>query len=439
MASTLTQTPPPREKWLILSHGFNMDGRAASQTITDKMPFLLEHGIDPVVLSAITGTRDSRFRHMQILPWGGAGLRFDLRHLLRRHIGQGVLYRLTMFLLSLVLAPFILLEKILLGLQSQWSWSLPATLRSLLVIRRERPRVLYTTGGAYSAHLAGYWLKRLTGISWIAEIHDPMVTPGRTPSTRDQRFMARLEGKICRHADMVWWFTEGALSSARARHPELGERGHCLLPGATPPMVTTAYQPGEKLVFAHFGSISDSRSLAPFFNALSNFLAKHPAARQKLQVEVYGGELDRDSRDAVQQRGLQDIVRGFGRLEYSPETGLSGRERVVIRMQEADCLLLLHGAIPECSEYIPSKLYEYFWARRPILALTHRNPQMDQMILDHGGLVAPTLDEAAIEACITRTFDAWTAGESKHGIGKPIGVAETVEAIVNTTRSFGRN
>jgi len=42
---------------LILSHGFNMDGRAASQAITDKIPHLLDLGIEPVVISAITVKR----------------------------------------------------------------------------------------------------------------------------------------------------------------------------------------------------------------------------------------------------------------------------------------------------------------------------------------------------------------------------------------------
>ena len=38
------------KRWLILSHGFNMDGRAASQTITDKIPHLLGAGIQLHVL-----------------------------------------------------------------------------------------------------------------------------------------------------------------------------------------------------------------------------------------------------------------------------------------------------------------------------------------------------------------------------------------------------
>ena len=53
--------------WLILSHAFNMDGRAASQTITDKIPRLRERGINPVVISAITGRKDTEIEHHQVL------------------------------------------------------------------------------------------------------------------------------------------------------------------------------------------------------------------------------------------------------------------------------------------------------------------------------------------------------------------------------------
>ena len=61
------------KRWLIISHGFNMDGRAASLTVTDKIPYLQDQGIELVVLSAITGERDTRFRHFQLLPWGPSG------------------------------------------------------------------------------------------------------------------------------------------------------------------------------------------------------------------------------------------------------------------------------------------------------------------------------------------------------------------------------
>lgn len=425
---------------LILSHGFNMDGRAASQTITDKIPFLKAAGCQMAVFSAVTGSKDKEIPHQQLLPWGPSGLRFDLRHLLRLRIGKGFLYRVAMLFSSLLLLPLIVLERLLFGLQSQWSWALPATLRGWLFLRRHPDCIVYSTGGAYSAHLAASWLKRWLGVRWIAEIHDPMVRPGDVPKTRDERFQARLEQLICNSADHVWWFTEGALSSARRRNPSLGERGFVVLPGANPPTVETRYLRGEQLVFAHFGSLSESRTLAPFFTALGNFLKRNPESREKIRVEVYGSSLDAESARAAD--GLpKSMVICHGRLESCPQTGLSGRERVVKRMHEVDCLLLMHGMIPECPEYIPSKLYEYFWARRPVLALTWHNAQLDRLVEERGGFVAPTDQLSAIEDAIGAIYASWQSGSLNlpPDVQPPLGVEQAVTRILGKCLEAGES
>jgi hypothetical protein len=419
--------------FLILSHGFNMDGRASSQTITDKVPFLRAKGFELTVLSAVTGLKDADIDHLQLLPWGPSGLRFDLRHLLRLRIGQGALYRVLMFAASLLLLPAIVLERLVLGLQSQWSWALPAFVRGYFFLRRHPSCIVYSTGGAYSAHLAASWLKRWLGVRWIAEIHDPMVRPGEAPKTRDERFQACLETTICTHADHVWWFTNGALASAQRRNPQLEGRGFMVLPGANPPGVQAQYVRGDQMVFAHFGSLSDTRTLAPFFEGLNAFVALHPTCRSTIRVEVYGASLDTESSQVLERTGLKPLVNCMGRLEACAETGLSGRERVVKRMHEVDCLLLMHGMIAECPEYIPSKLYEYFWSRRPVLALTWRNEQLDALVREHGGMVASTDDQEAVVSAIASAYAAWQAGtldaESQRAL--PLGVGQAVERILS--------
>lgn len=423
---------------LVISHGFNMDGRAASQTVTDKIPFILAEGCSPIILSAVTGTRDRSLQHYQLLPWGPSGLRFDLRYMLKLRIGKGASYRVLMFLASLALLPFIVVERLLLGLQSQWSWAMPATLRGYLLLRKGEASIIYSSGGAYSAHLAGYWLKRLTGKPWIAEIHDPMVSPAYQPTTRDERFQAFLEKLICTHSDRVWWFTEGALKSAKQRNPQLGERGFVVCPGANPPPVRGGYRKGECLVFAHFGSLDVTRSLAPFLDGLAACLKRHPTWRTTVRLDIYGGDIDQHSRSAIDRHGLQSIVCEHGRLEYCPETKLSGRERVMLKMQEADCLLLMHGCIPECAEYIPSKLYEYFWASRPIFALTHQNSQLNSLVSSRNGYVAPTIDQGEVEQRIIDIFLDWQAGKlTEKNNFKPLGVDQAVRQIFAECRQAG--
>src|SRR3989338_2282021 len=264
-----------KQIWLVLSHIFNMDGRASSQTITDKIPHFLKLGIQPIIVSAVMGNKDKVLEHHQVLHALAVALRFDLRHYLRQRIPSRALYRIAMIAVSLVLLPFYVVEKLIIPIETSWSWAISAYFMGARVIRTRKPRLIYSAGGAYAAHLAGYWLKLRFGIPWITEIHDPMTFPGQTTNKTRTRFSIWLEGKICKHADVAFWFTEEALAQARARHPELGDRGHCLLPGANEPeFPRVPYRRGKHLVIGYFGSLADTRNLGIFMQGLRKFIEK---------------------------------------------------------------------------------------------------------------------------------------------------------------------
>jgi glycosyltransferase involved in cell wall biosynthesis len=398
--------------WLVLSHGFNMDGRAASQTITDKIPHLLGMGIEPVVVSAITGRKDQLIEHHQVLPAFPVALRFDLRHYLKQRIESRYRYRMVMLMVSVVLLPFMALEKLFIRIETHWSWAIPAYFAGATIIHRRKPALIYSTGGAYSAHLAGYWLSRRFRLPWMAEIHDPMIFPGLTKSWMRMRFSSWLEGMICKHADVVWWFTEEALARARARHPELGERGHCLIPGANPPEFKRApYRRGKHLVIGHFGSLAETRNLEVFLKGLQLALERHAEWAQDIRLHLYGGAIDPVSARAIRTFPFPSVIEHFGRLETDAKTGESGRLQVLKRMNAADCLLLLHGTVPFCEEYIPSKMYEYLWTQRPILALVWHNAQMERMLRELGHWAVEADNPSSVAAAIEELHGRWISDD----------------------------
>ena len=433
------------KRWLILSHGFNMDGRAASQTITDKIPYLLEAGIQPVVFSAITGIKDQRFRHHQYLAWGPAAFRFDFRHWIANQYGRGFIYKLLTRSVSILLAPFIGLEKLFLGYSSQWSWAMPAFIHGLCLIRSGQVDVIYSTGGAWSAHLAGLWLKKVTGVKWIAEVHDPLVIRKspiddgqEKPKNRDAQFRQYLEKQIIGFADFVWWFTDGALHYAKVRNSNLntstGAHGFMVLPGAEPPgglSMDQVHQYTEHLNLCHFGSLAKDRSLATILHAIADLLKKYHHARNQIRVHAYGAPLDALTLGVIDHFGFNDILKSHGRLEKDPITGKSGRERVVEKMQNADVLILLHGNDEWCAEYIPSKFYEYLWAERPIWGITHRNAQLDQMLSERGAYLSHEGNSEGINMALERIWLDWEQKRLSIPLGKPIGVGQAVTTILD--------
>jgi len=437
-----------KKRWLILSHGFNMDGRAASQTITDKMPYLLEAGIQPTVFSAITGIKDQRFPHRQFLAWGPAAFRFDFRHWIANQYGRGFFYKVSTGIVSILLAPLIALEKLCLGYSSQWSWAMPAFIHGLRLIRSGQIDVVYSTGGAWSAILAGLWLKKITGVKWIVEVHDPLVIRKSPvddgvgkPKNRDAQFRQYLEKQIIKFADFAWWFTDGALHYAKVRNTNLntpaGAHGFMVLPGAEPPgglNQDQVHQYSQHLNLCHFGSLARDRSLATVLYAIDNLLKKFPQARNQIRVHAYGAPLDALTIEAIEQFEFEDILIAHGRLEKDPLTGKSGREQIAEKMQTADVLVLLHGNDEWCAEYIPSKFYEYLWADRPIWGITHRNPQLDQMLSERGAYLSLQDNIAGINMALERIWLDWGQERLSSPVGTPIGVRQAVTTILDTVQ-----
>jgi hypothetical protein len=420
-----------------------MDGRAASLTITDKIPYFLDAGVQPIILSAITGIKDTRFPHYQFLAWGPSAFRFDFRHWIANQYGRGWFYKLTTRTVSVLLAPFIAIEKLLLGYSSQWSWAIPAFLRGYWLIKSGKVDVIYSIGSAWSAHLAGVWLKRATGLPLISEVHDPMVIRGspddlgmQKPKNRDARFRHYLEAQLCRYSDYVWWFTDGALHYAGIRNPNLNTSGNAsgfvVMPGANP-HITAERHPhhySHHLNLCHFGSLANDRSLSIILKATHSLIAKYPEARDVIRVHAYGAPLDALTMDAIKEYEYTDVLIAHGRLESDPVSGQSGREQVAQKMQEADVLILLHGCDEWCSEYIPSKFYDYLWAGRPIWAITHRNPQLDAMLRERGSYLSVDGDVEGIARTLEHIYFDWKSKELITPLYNPIGVDQAVSQIL---------
>jgi len=443
-----TSVAAEKKRWLILAHGFNMDGRAASLTITDKIPYLLDAGVQPIVFSAITGIKDERFPHHQFLAWGPSGFRFDFRHWVANKYGRGLFYKVTTRTVSLLLTPFIAIEKLCLGYSSQWSWALPAYIHGRHLIKAGKVDLVYSTGGAWSAHLAGLGLKKFTGIQLISEIHDPLVVRRSPedqefakPSNRDAVFRQKLEVNLCAHADHLWWFTEGALHYAKVRNPNLNTsenaRGFVVMPGAQPPSQSnfaTEHQYAKHLNLCHFGSLAKDRSLSVILAALDTLLQKHPEARTSIRIHAYGAPLDSLTIQAIERFGYDDLVIAHGRLEKDAALRKSGREQVIEKMQQADVLIMLHGQGEECAEYIPSKLYDYLWARRPIWGVTHLNPQLNEMLSARNAYLSTSADAFELALTLEKIWRDWQQKNLNPVLGDPIGVNQAVQKILETVQ-----
>ena len=398
-----------QKNWLILAHCYNMDGRAASQTITDRIPFLMDQGVTPIVMSAPTGRKEKNFPHYQIFSPAPSGIKFEMRHVGNNHFSNTISRKIAKLLLTMIILPFLLLEKAVIQLDSHWSWFLSASLWGMFIIPRHRPELIYSTAGPSSTHYTGYILSRIFKLPWIAELHDPLIYDNEQQKWHQYFFHKHLEKLIFRNADKIIYFSDNAAANARKRNPGTTDKRVVIRPGASPfENWTQHYQKQEKIHFGYFGSLASKRNLKDIFKAFHALLQENPGMSQQVAIDIYGTKLDPVTRQALARYPLDDIVTVHGRLEHDPITGKTGREQVLEAMKKMDVLILVHGNdIFRCNEYIPSKLYDYMLVQRPILGLTHPDSELQHILEQNGFLAADSQSSQEIKTKLYDLIEQW--------------------------------
>lgn len=377
--------------WLILSYRANVKGSACSQHIDDRLPFFREQGIEPVLLTGPVGAKSETWMHIRTHSVAPSGIRFEVRHFLRKHLHKRWQFKLVETVVLLPVFPFYLLEKIIINLESEWSWFFLASLRGILFCHRYKPEVIYSTGGSASAHVAALFIKKWTGIRWLAETQDPLVHDHDWQRSRMVLKLYKvLEKRICRQADCFVFLVQAAREHTAAR---VGENWNSavIYPGSVPSFFRSGvYRKGSCLHFAHFGSLAGSRNLVVFFQALGQVLAEGHAVREQIRVDVYGS-FDGASEREMNELHLEDLVSHHGPVS---------REKALTAMQQAGCLLLIQNVIFFSCETIPSKVYEYLLAERPILGLLHQNEELETILRVNNHITVPANDVHQVAAAI---------------------------------------
>ncbi|MES2900210.1 MAG: glycosyltransferase [Pseudomonadota bacterium] len=248
---------------------------------------------------------------------------------------------------------------------SWWLGALPAGLR---MVRRARPAVLWSTYPIATAHLIGLALQRLTGLPWVADMRDPMIDDEYPRGRWPRRVAAWIEARTVERCSRLVCTTPGALQAYRTRFPEVPAERFVLIENGydeenfveADNMRTAPRVPGAPLVLLHSGIIYPSeRDPRALFAALATLreqgLVNASTLRLVLRAPVHEDLL----RSLAAQHGLGDMVQVAPHLPY---------REALAEMLAADGLLVLQAA--NCNHQIPAKLYEYFRAGRPILALT---------------------------------------------------------------------
>ena len=262
-------------------------------------------------------------------------------------------------------------------------WVGRAAAAAARLIHAQRFDVVLTRSCPLSAHLVGLALKRRFGAPWVAHFSDPWTASPYFPrhTAWQVRCNRRLERRVVRAADRLTFTNVHARDAVLDPYGDEARAKAAIVPHATDLSLRRAAQapPAEPgpLRLLHAGSLYGPRTARALYEAMAQ-IEKEDSGAARLTLL---GPM------APEERAVRDAV--------APAHAVATRAPVaadaaLAQMSQADVLVSIDAMTDAASPFLPSKLYDYLIAERPILALApRRGATADFMAAAPGVCVSP--------------------------------------------------
>jgi len=301
---------------------------------------------------------------------------------------------------------------------TETGWILPAVVAGRGLVRRADVACLFSSGPAWSSHLAALGLARLTGLPWVAHLRDPW-SQGSIYSRESQwadRINARLERAVVQRATTVICVTDRHTDLLRRHYASCAPEKFVTVPNGYD---GAEWEQAEQDAGAPGAAARGAQFVITYAGAL--YVGRSPLlVLEALRRLSQSGDLtlDRVRLDLVVTDGVGRLPDGRDIMDVAREMGLGGsvqvlgplpRRETLRRLLDSDLLLLLgHNYTVQ----VAGKLYEYLRSGRPILALAPEGAQTDLLRATGGAWIVKPDDLDGAVAGVRDVYRRWQAGQS---------------------------
>lgn len=287
-------------------------------------------------------------------------------------------------------------------------WIGPAVNAVITMCRREPADVMWATVGPVSSGIVALRASRATGIPYVVDFRDPWGLDYYDSEIRSPNWIKRLDRRTMHRVlsdarALVFQFPAVAECYSRAYPGALdGPKIHIIPNGYEGTLPDSTIPESSVCTVLYAGTLSTYYCYDSLLDGLRSLKRDRPALISRLRVLFVGDSMERFGNE-VARHHLSDIVEIRGTVSHSDITRLE---------QDSQALLIL-GRDPKRQGHelvAGAKLFEYFKARRPIVAVVPRDETRNILSRVAPVLVADVDSARSIVEAFERLLEAWSAG-----------------------------
>ncbi len=249
---------------------------------------------------------------------------------------------------------------------------IPAAVRKGLALGRSCDAI-YSTGNPWSDHAVASRVKRFTGLPWIMDFRDPWMRGGWTeyPFSPQRRIMHTLERNWVAQCDKVLQTTDQYSERYRSAYSDQPSCKFLTIPnGFDPEDFKDLPSPSSDfpVTMTYIGILGSDRTPDALIQGIELLHKRNLVSPETLRIRLIGPRMHRYT-GTVEQAGVSEMFDLHSPLPYRSALEALARSHVA----------LLIGGRKFGKTAVPTKLYEYFAARRHILALVPEGYMADKL------------------------------------------------------------
>lgn len=250
------------------------------------------------------------------------------------------------------------------------NWIKPSVAYLQEYIKEYGIETIITTGPPHSLHLIGLQLKAVLDIKWIADFRDPWTTIGYhkklklTQASKEKHL--EFEHQVLNKADaiIVTSYNTKREFSAKTTKPI--------------DVITNGFDEEDIAVsnldkaftIAHIGSFLSDRNPRILWQVLEELIKENSLFKTHFKLVLVG---------AVGE-SIQESITLYHLTSHTELVGYVSHKEALVYQRKAQVLLLVEIDHEDTKVIIPGKLFEYFKAKRPIVAIGPDGTDVESLI-----------------------------------------------------------